>query len=59
MFDDLLDPEALWSKAIALRRRAQMVDDAPLSHRLFRLADDIVCLAVEIRLATIVGNGVE
>lgn len=60
MFDDLVDPDLLWSKSIALRHRAQMMlDDAVSSRRMLRLADEIACLAVEIRLATIVGTGAD
>ena len=54
MFEDLVDPEALWSKSTALRERMRTVTDERQANRMGRLADDIACLAVELRLAGIV-----
>ena len=54
MFDHLVDPAVLWSKSTALRERMRTVKDELLANRMRRLADDMVCLAVELRLAGIV-----
>jgi hypothetical protein len=50
----LIDPESLWLRSTALRERIRTVNDGVVADRMRLLADDMVSLAVEVRLASIV-----
>jgi hypothetical protein len=52
--DWLIDPETLWSRSAAIRGRLGEVKDAVVADQMRLLADDMVSLAVEMRLASIV-----
>ena len=53
-FDRLIDPETLWSKSAAIRERLRGVSDEVIAEQMRLLADDMVSLAIEVRLASIV-----
>jgi hypothetical protein len=55
--DRLIDPESLWSRSQTIRERLRTVRDEVVANRMRLLADDMVCLAVEVRLAVIVEQG--